>query len=144
MDLDEIQDVAATCWLLKLMLFSFFFCTATTQERELCWCNFMKYMINIVLHPDICELICFKFGVMNMDHLSICFSVYDDVGYDNDDDTKYNKTDEIEEDEEENINNSDNEEGGDDFTNSWDSVKEHDNGFQFIECNSSPEIKSQC
>ena len=39
--------------LLKLMLN--LFCTSTIQGREICWCEFVKYMIYIVLCRDICE-----------------------------------------------------------------------------------------
>ena len=47
--------------LLKLMLNLFYM--SNIQGRELCWHDFMKYMINIVLCWDTCEL-CFKLGMM--------------------------------------------------------------------------------
>ena len=34
--------------------------THNIQERKLCWCDFMKYMFNIVMCQDTCEPICFK------------------------------------------------------------------------------------
>ena len=59
---DEIQYIATTCWLLKLMLNLFF--TNHIQWRELGRHDFMKYTFNIVMCQDTCELICFKFDVM--------------------------------------------------------------------------------
>ena len=50
--------------LLKLMLN--LFCINIIEERELCWCDFVKYMNNIVLCCDTCEPICFKLGVLDM------------------------------------------------------------------------------
>ena len=47
---------------LKVMLSVF--CTSTIQGKELCWHDFIKYMINIVLCWDICEPICFKLGMV--------------------------------------------------------------------------------
>ena len=48
--------------LLKLMLN--LFCRSTIEGRGLCWQNFMKYMLNVVMCQDTCELICFKLGTM--------------------------------------------------------------------------------
>ena len=48
--------------LLKLMLN--LFCTITIQGRELCWCDFMKYMFNSVMCQDICEPICVILGML--------------------------------------------------------------------------------
>ena len=61
-DLDETQYVATPCWVFKLVLN--FFCTRNIQGRELCWCDFMKYVLNIVLYQDTCERICFRFSMM--------------------------------------------------------------------------------
>ena len=47
--------------LLKLMLYYF---VQVVLGRELCWCDFIKYTVNIVLCGDTCERICFKFGQM--------------------------------------------------------------------------------
>ena len=46
--------------LLKLMLN--LICTSSVQARELCWHDFVKYMINIVLCRGTCGPICFKLG----------------------------------------------------------------------------------
>ena len=62
-DLDEIQSVARTCWLLtylKLMLNLF----VTVQGRGHCWWDLMKDMINIVMCQDTCERIYFKLGLI--------------------------------------------------------------------------------
>ena len=31
------------------------FCTSTVQRKEICWCDFTKYMINIVMWTDLCQ-----------------------------------------------------------------------------------------
>ena len=60
--MDEIQSVATACWFVGLIQNSF--CIINIQERELCLLDFIKYAFNIGLHQDICELICFKLGMM--------------------------------------------------------------------------------
>ena len=40
------------------------FHTNTIQWRGLCWHDYMKYIINIVLCQDTCKPICFKLGMM--------------------------------------------------------------------------------
>ena len=52
--------------LLKLMFWVrfFFFFTSDIQDRELCGCDFMKYIFSIVMFQDAHELICFKHGMM--------------------------------------------------------------------------------
>ena len=67
-DLDGIQYVATISWFVEthvdFFFFSFFFGTGNIQRRELCWHDFTKYSINIVLWMDTCEPICFKHGKM--------------------------------------------------------------------------------
>ena len=58
----ECSLLAHPVGLLKLMLN--LFCTSNIQEKELCWRDFIKYMINIVVCRDACEPICFKLDVM--------------------------------------------------------------------------------
>ena len=48
--------------LLKLMLH--LLCTSNIQRKELCWCDFTKCMINIVLCQNTCEPVCVKLGMM--------------------------------------------------------------------------------
>ena len=66
MDMDEILYVAQPVSLLKVM--QNILCASNFQGRGLCWHDFIKYMIDIVLCLDICELICFRLGVMLDDH----------------------------------------------------------------------------
>ena len=56
-DLDKIQTDAKTCWFVeanaKSILHEYY-----SRKR------IMKYMLNIVMCQDTCELICFKLGMM--------------------------------------------------------------------------------
>ena len=60
--LDENQYVATNCMFAEPH--ARFSCTSNIQGRELCWRDYIKYTINIVLCRDTCEQICFKIGMM--------------------------------------------------------------------------------
>ena len=47
---------------LKLMVN--LFCANNIQGRQLCWCNVIKCIVNIIMYWNGCELICFKLGIM--------------------------------------------------------------------------------
>ena len=51
-DVDEIQYVAITCWVVEADANNLLFCASAIQGRELCWCDFMKYMFYIILCHD--------------------------------------------------------------------------------------------
>ena len=59
---DKIQYVATTASMLKLMLN--LFCTSNIQGRELCLCDFIKYIFNTGLRLDTFESIFFNLGMM--------------------------------------------------------------------------------
>ena len=68
-DLDEMECVATTCWFVEAHVccccFCCLFCFGSNIEgRKLCWCDFIKYALNIIMCPDTCEPICFKLGMM--------------------------------------------------------------------------------